>query len=141
MNRLDGFIDNLKRQKLSVTYERLEIAKTVIEFGEKCFSVDELYSAIKAKGMAMAQSTLYRNLGLLRNTGLIELLPKSINGKTFYKILPAQRIICKLSSTDYEYDKVIQDERLDRLVLDICKDHGMETDGVICRIETRTARP
>ena len=131
----------LSNQRLSVTEERLEIARTAIKFDSKSFCVDDIHSSLIQKGFNMAKSTVYRNLKLLRAAGLVEPAHKNRRNKDQYKNIIPKEVTCKICCLGCGYEEEIINQKFYDFVLDLCAQHDIEQFGVVVKIEGRKNCP
>jgi len=66
-----GFTAVLRRKGLKVTLERQKIYEEVASM-KKHFDADELFERFKAKGLPISRDTVYRNLPLLLEAGMLQ---------------------------------------------------------------------
>lgn len=68
--KLEQFKTLLKLRGLSMTSERQQILRAIVEFGAR-FSVDDLYFAMHERGMKTSKATIYRTIQLLLESGIV----------------------------------------------------------------------
>ncbi|MBN2643640.1 MAG: transcriptional repressor [Victivallales bacterium] len=131
------FSDFLSSRKLSLTRERLELVKVICGFDD-VFGVEDICRKLCAQRMPMANSTVYRNIDLLRTAGIIETAQcgNSRKRNVYRRINPRQRHY-QLSCLDCESTCTLEDSRLDKAILDICRQHNISPEGLTVKIEGR----
>lgn len=131
------FSDFLSSRKLSLTRERLELVKVICGFDD-VFGVEDICRQLCALRMPMANSTVYRNIDLLRTAGIIETAQcgNSRKRNVYRRINPLQRYY-QLSCLDCESTCTLEDPRLDKAILDICRQHNISPEGLTVKIEGR----
>jgi Fur family transcriptional regulator, ferric uptake regulator len=68
---LDAFKELLNRKGLKYTFERESIYEEIQRI-DKHFNADSLYERFKSRGARVARATVYRNLPLLLEAGVIQ---------------------------------------------------------------------
>jgi Fur family ferric uptake transcriptional regulator len=124
----------LHQEKMCVTAERLEIVRVAAVF-EGTFSADELCEKLNASGFKMVVSTVYRNLKLLCAAGLLEMVKTTADGKSRFRRICRDKVICHLNCRRGNKERIIKNKKLEEAVLEICREKGFEEDGVVVRIE------
>lgn len=80
----DHFIDYVEGKGLRCTYSRLQFFEEVSGIKEH-FDADSLYEILKKKGSRIARDTIYRNLPLLLESGVLQ--KSAGNGhRDFYEV-------------------------------------------------------
>ena len=141
MERINLFKTFLNKQQMSVTQERLEIARIAVGFKERFFTAEDIFEAIGQKGFIVAKSTVYRNMKLLRSAGLIEPLLISEKNKNLFRNIIPEKVTCRICCLDCDFEANFNDIKLEERVLDICKRYEVERYGVMVRIEGRKCFP
>ena len=139
MAAAERFQSYLRRRKMFYTREREEILRAV-ESLPPGFDADDVCARVRAHGLPMAQSTVYRNLRLLLQAGEIETVGDPLGGRhAFRRTAPHTRprivLRCRDSGAEGELDDLELTACLDRL----CRRHGLDPVGLTVRIEVRCA--
>jgi Fur family ferric uptake transcriptional regulator len=124
----------LHQEKMCVTVERLEILRAATKF-EGTFSADELCEKINNSGAKIVNSTVYRNLKLLCAAGLLEMVKTTSDGKSRFRRICSDKVICHLNCRRGNKERIIKSKKLEEAVLEICREKGFEEYGVVVRIE------
>lgn len=69
--KVDYYINKLQAQGLKITPQRQEILQVFIESSNPHLSAEEVHSKITEKYPGMSLDTVYRNLSLLLNLGIL----------------------------------------------------------------------
>lgn len=80
----------LKRHGMKITPQRLELVRTLEELGEAHPSFNQVYKLVKAKHPSVSRSTVYNNLKLLAELGVINAF--NYKGETHYEVNPTPHI-------------------------------------------------
>lgn len=136
MDQLKIFKDYLRLQGMLQTQERLEIAGAVYALDDN-FSIEDLYEKVQARGLAVATSTIYRNIKLLKAAGIIEDAPEGCAGKKGFRKIQQQKICCRLHCRDCSREHRFSNAEFEQMVLEICRKYEMEEDGIVVKIEGR----
>jgi len=129
--------DYLSAQHLKWTDQRWTIARLILTSGGHLDSQD-IVERVKAIEPGIGAATVYRNIKVLCEAGLLEDSHRSQDGRTLYE-LPDEHhhdhIVCKDCNEIFEF----HDEGIENLQLKIAKGLGFRVEGHRHLIEGRCA--
>jgi len=134
MNEVEILKRYLHREKMCITYERLEMVRTLADL-EETFTADELCEKLGERGVKIVNSTVYRNLKILCSAGLLEMVKTSGDGKSKFVKVSQERVVCHLTCRRGNKARAIQNSELEELIINICRENGFEDYGIVVRIE------
>ena len=141
MERINLFKTFLNKQQMSVTQERLEIARIATGFKEHFFTAEDIFAATGRNSFIIAKSTVYRNMKLLRSAGLIEPVLTSDRNKNLYRNIIPEKVTCRICCLDCGFEVSFNDDKFEEQVLEVCEKYEVEKYGVMVRIEGRKRFP
>ncbi len=105
-------VEKLKERGLKATPQRLAILRELDKKNHP--TIDELYNNLKSTHPSISLATVYKNLNMLRDAGLVvELIPPVANGKSKYDIYlkPHIHLMCKVCGEvmDYYVDDAVHE--------------------------------
>jgi Fur family ferric uptake transcriptional regulator len=111
----------LRDKKFRVTRERQLLLDEIMRI-DRHFDADELYTLLKKKGLKASRATVYNNLDLLVDSGLIRKYTFGENRARYEKAFGQQRhdhLIC------LECGEIIEfvNEKLDKIQQEVCDEH------------------
>ncbi len=118
----DRFRSHLARRGLRYTAQRRLVTDATLR-REGHYDADDLYEGLRAAGSEVSRATVYRTLGLLRDSGLIKEVLQC-RGRASYEAVYGlehhDHMLC------VECGKVIEfrDDRIEELQRRICRRHG-----------------
>ena len=114
--------------------QREEIIK-VIKDSYNHPTAEEIYMIVKAKDPAVSRSTVYRNLGLLVETGMIKQISMKVGADRYdYMRAPHNHVMCTKCGKIFDFEYSFEYEKLEEIIkeqtgIEISKD-GIALEGV-----------
>lgn len=133
---IEIFINYLKSKGMNFSQVRRAILNFIIH-SDGPFDMDALRQNIKQAGMTLDPSSIYRNLALYVDAGLIEPTSKKVNGKTFFQPKRRTQRAYFLSCPGCLSQVQIEDKALDAVILALCEKYNLNPESVLLKIEAR----
>jgi len=86
---MQSYVDILKTNGLKSTFQRLQILETISMCGHK--DIDEIYSEVVAKYPTISLATVYKNLIIMNESGVLREVP-IVGKKSKYEINKADHL-------------------------------------------------
>lgn len=121
---IDTFRRFLETRGLRLTRDRRTIVKAVFAIHEH-FSVDDLFVALRLDGKRISKTTLYRNLPLLIESGLIRRVPGDAANSRYEHIVGHphhDHLICLECGREIEFSS----DPIERAQDEVCKIYDFE---------------
>ena len=130
----------LTQQGQRFTAVRQKILNVVLQSSGP-FTAQSLLPHIRIGNSGVDRASLYRNLKLLKQAGLIEELPEGDPSGAKYYILPRRTgrkyvLFCPGCHSEEPFS----DERFDHAVLHLCRRFHLNPDSVLVKVEARHLR-
>jgi len=121
---LETFRRFLASRGLRLTRDRQTILAQVFATHDH-FSMDDLFVALRLRGKRLSKTTLYRNLPLLVESGLIRRVPRDTENGRFEHVLGHphhDHLICLTCGREIEFSS----DQIERAQDDICRRFAFE---------------
>ena len=121
---VETFLRFLEARRLRLTRDRRAILAEVFATHDH-FSMDDLFVALRLKGERLSKTTLYRNLPLLVECGLIRRVSDDSPNGRFEHVLGHphhDHFICLACGREIEFSS----DAIERAQDEICRQHGFE---------------
>lgn len=123
MEMLERFKTFLSQKKLFHTRERQEIA-IAIEALPDCFEPGDIEVRLRKRGCVMAESTIYRNLRLFMEAGLVSRQP---DARGVFRKIRHERSKYRFICGDDKQQLQVQDADFEHALREFCSRHGIKT--------------
>ena len=121
---LETFSAFLRDRGLRLTRDRRSLVEAVFATHEH-FSVDDLFVALRLEGQRVSRTTIYRNLPLFIESGLVRRVPDD-SGNGRYEHIAGHphhdHLFCLECGREIEFSS----EEIERAQERVCREHGFE---------------
>lgn len=131
------FLRFLRARGLRVTGERLVLLDEIYRRHEH-IDAEDLLRSLQAAGRKISRATVYRNLDLLVECGLVTRQRLERNRYLYEHVHPGQRhhhLVCTVCGRVVEFVS----PGIGALLAEICRAHGFEREGHQLQVSTRCA--
>lgn len=119
---IETFRRFLEKRGLRVTRDRCDLVEAVFATHEH-FSVDDLFVSLRLAGKDISRTTIYRNLPLMIECGLIRRVPDESGGSRYEHVVGHphhDHLICLECGREIEFS----DDRIERAQDEVCEQFG-----------------
>lgn len=130
-----NFLDYLHANGLRVTDERLALLDEIYRHHEH-IDADTLLDAMRDRGLKTSRATVYRNLDLLVDSGLVQKSRLGTERYLYEHVHPGQRhdhLVCTECGRVVEF----MSRAIRAMHEEICRAHGFATSGTTLQISAR----